>query len=212
MKLITEKLIEQTLEDWGFLTDVNDAIAQELVLNHYGAKLTSGWSDRACLYIHDETTADGHTVFVCTGDLNRISVNEDIFQYESSEMTDRLVDAIRDGAIVTCDLDTITYDAIETLYVDLLDEKREEAIESLLEQGYVKEITEVNSLFTYVLQLSQKVDNGIEGTEFVIYKDDANPFFLPMIKDLNLVNMFAKNYGIKITTVSPFTEIKVNKI
>jgi len=209
MKLITEKLIEQTLEDWGFLTDVNDAIAQELVLNHYGAKLTSGWSDRACLYIHDETTADGHTVFVCTGDLNRISVNEDIFQYESSEMTDRLVDAIRDGAIVTCDLDTITYDAIETLYVDLLDEKREEAIESLLEQGYVKEITEVNSLFTYVLQLSQRVNKG---ATFKIFKDDANQFFLPMIKDISLVNTFAKNYGVQITTVSPFTEITVKTI
>jgi len=212
MKLITEKLIDKTLEDWGYLPDVNDEIAQSLVLNHYGATLTVGWSDQASLYIHDESTADGYTIYVCTSDLNRISVNEDVFQYESSDMTDRLVDAIRDGATVTCDIEQITYDAIETLYIDLLDEKRDEAIDYLLEEGYVKEITEVNSLFTYVLQLSQKVDNGIEGTEFVIYKDDANPFFLPMIKDLNLVNMFAKNYGIKITTVSPFTEIKVNKI
>ena len=209
MKLITEKLIDTTLEDWGFLSDVSDEIAQELVLNHYQATLTVGWSDQACLYIHDESTADGHTVYVCTSDLNRISVNEDIFQYESSEMTDRLIDAIRDGATVTCDIEQITYDAIECLYVDLLEEKREEAIEYLLEEGYVKKIEEVNSLFTYVLQLSQQVDKG---TTFKIFKDDANQFFLPMIKDLSLVNMFAKNYGIKITTVSPFTEIKVNTI
>ena len=209
MKLITEKLIDTTLEDWGFLSDVSDEIAQELVLNHYQATLTVGWSDQACLYIHDESTADGHTVYVCTSDLNRISVNEDIFQYESSDMTDRLIDAIRDGATVTCDIEQITYDAIECLYVDLLEEKREEAIEYLLEEGYVKKIEEVNSLFTYVLQLSQQVDKG---TTFKIFKDDANQFFLPMIKDLSLVNMFAKNYGIKITTVSPFTEIKVNTI
>ena len=209
MKLITEKLIDKTLEDWGYLPDVNDEIAQSLVLNHYGATLTVGWSDQASLYIHDESTADGYTIFVCTSDLNRISVNEDIFQYESSDMTDRLVDAIRDGATVTCDIEQITYDAIETLYIDLLDEKREDAIEYLLEQGYVKEITEVNSLFTYVLQLSQKVDKG---TTFKIFKDDANQFFLPMIKDLSLVNTFAKNYGIKITTVSPFTEIIVKTI
>ena len=124
-------------------------------------------------------------------------------------MTDRLIDAIRDGATVTCDIEQITYDAIECLYVDLLEEKREEAIEYLLEEGYVKKIEEVNSLFTYVLQLSQQVDKG---TTFKIFKDDANQFFLPMIKDLSLVNMFAKNYGIKITTVSPFTEIKVNTI
>ena len=209
MKLITEKLIDKTLEDWGYLPDVNDEIAQSLVLNHYGATLTVGWSDQASLYIHDESTADGYTVYVCTSDLNRISVNEDIFQYESSEMTDRLIDAIRDGATVTCEIEQITYDAIETLYVDLLDEKREEAIEHLLEQGYVKEITEVNSLFTYVLQLSQKVDKG---TTFKIFKDDANQFFLPMIKDISLVNTFAKSYGIKITTVSPFTEITVKTI
>ena len=31
MKLITEKLIDTTLEDWGFLSDVSDEIAQELV-------------------------------------------------------------------------------------------------------------------------------------------------------------------------------------
>ena len=206
MKLITEKLIDTTLEDWGFLSDVSDEIAQELVLNHYQATLTVGWSDQACLYIHDESTADGHTVYVCTSDLNRISVNEDIFQYESSEMTDRLIDAIRDGATVTCDIEQITYDAIECLYVDLLEEKREEAIEYLLENGYVKKIDEVNSLFTYVLQLSQ------QEFPYTIFKDDANQFFLPMIKDLNLVNSFARNYDIKITTVSPFTEIKVNKI
>ena len=209
MKLITEKLIDKTLEDWGYLPDVTDEIAQSLVLNFYGATLTSGWNDRACLYIHDETTADGHSIFVCTSDLNRISVNEDVFQYESSDMTDRLVDAIRDGATVTCDIEQITYDAIETLYIDLLDEKRDEAIDHLLEEGYVKEITEVNSLFTYVLQLSQKVDKG---TTFKIFKDDANQFFLPMIKDLSLVNTFAKSYGIKITTVSPFTEITVKTI
>jgi len=206
MKLITEELIDETLENWGFLSDVNDEIAQALVLDHYGATLTAGWSDQACLYIHEESTADGHTVYVCTSDLNRISVNEDIFQYESSEMTDRLVDAIRDGAIVTCDVDQITYDAIECLYVDLLEEKREEVIEHLLEEGYVKKIEEVNSLFTYVLQLSQ------QELPYNIYKDDANQFFLPMIKDLSLVNMFAKNYGIKITTVSPFTVIKINKL
>jgi hypothetical protein len=209
MKLITEKLIDKTLEDWGYLPDVNDEIAQSLVLNHYGATLTVGWSDQASLYIHDESTADGYTIYVCTSDLNRISVNEDVFQYESSDMTDRLVDAIRDGATVTCDIEQITYDAIETLYIDLLDEKREEAIDYLLEEGYVKEITEVNSLFTYVLQLAQKVDKG---TTFKIFKDDANQFFLPMIKDLSLVNTFAKDYGIKITTVSPFTEITVKPI
>ena len=209
MKLITEKLIDKTLEDWGYLPDVNDEIAQSLVLNHYGATLTVGWSDQASLYIHDESTADGYTIYVCTSDLNRISVNEDVFQYESSDMTDRLVDAIRDGATVTCDIEQITYDAIETLYIDLLDEKRDEAIDYLLEEGYVKEITEVNSLFTYVLQLAQKVDKG---TTFKIFKDDANQFFLPMIKDLSLVNTFAKDYGIKITTVSPFTEITVKPI
>ena len=209
MKLITEELIEKTLEDWGFLSDVTDEIAQQLVLNHYGATLTVGWSDQSCLYIHDESTADGYTVYVCTDDINRISISEDVFQYESSEITDRLCDAIRDGATVTCEIEQITYDAFEHLYCDLLEAKREEAIEYLLEWGYVKKIEEVNSLFTYVLQLSQQVDKG---TTFKIFKDDANQFFLPMIKDLSLVNMFAKNYGIKITTVSPFTEIKVNTI
>ena len=74
------------------------------LLNHFGAKIVDEWSDKCDFYIYEESTADGYSVYVATNDPSNISVEENIYYYDS-DLGKALLDALR-------------YDKCKNIYID----------------------------------------------------------------------------------------------
>jgi hypothetical protein len=55
----------------------------EAVKSYYGLTIDSNAWQSADVYAFEETTADGYSVWVVTHDMKSISVNEDVYYYES---------------------------------------------------------------------------------------------------------------------------------
>ena len=146
-KLITDELINKRLEAKGFgEKQTNDEdLAKEAVLKHFGIEFTDDYSSSADFYIYEESTADGYSVFIATHDQNRISVNENVYYYDS-DLGDALEEYIKysngdedDPEIVYVDdLDQqFIDDAIEQLFMYLAERFEEEVIDELTDEGYV---------------------------------------------------------------------------
>ena len=54
----------------------------ELVKSYFNVTFIEDF-DGADLYCYTESTRDGYDVFVVTHDMNNISINEDVFYYDS---------------------------------------------------------------------------------------------------------------------------------
>ena len=95
-KLITDELINEMLEAKGFgEKQINDEdLAKEAVLKHFSVELTDNFTSNADFYIYEESTADGYSVYVATRDTSSISINEDVYYYES-DLGDALEEFIR---------------------------------------------------------------------------------------------------------------------
>jgi hypothetical protein len=95
-KLITDELINEMLEARGFgEKQINDEdLAKEAVLNHFNVEFTDNFTSSADFYIYEESTADGYSVYVATHDTSSISINENVYYYDS-ELGDALEEFIK---------------------------------------------------------------------------------------------------------------------
>ena len=55
----------------------------EAVKSYYGLKIDDNAYDSADVYVFEETTADGYSVYVVTHDMRSICVSEDVYYYEN---------------------------------------------------------------------------------------------------------------------------------
>ena len=145
-KLITDELINERLEAKGFgdYQANNEDLARKSVLKHFNVQFTDEWTDKADFYIYEESTADGYSVFIATYDQNRISVNENVYYYDS-DLGDVLEEHIRYSngdedypeIIYVDDLhQQFIDDAIQQLFEYLVDRFEEEVTNELIEEGY----------------------------------------------------------------------------
>ena len=148
-KLITDELINERLEAKGFgEKQINDEdLAKEAVLKHFSVEFTDDYSSSADFYIYEESTADGYSVFIATYDQNRISVNENVYYYDS-DLSDALEEHIRYSngdednpeIIYVDDLhQQFIDDAIVQLFEYLAEKFEEEVTNELIEEGYEHE-------------------------------------------------------------------------
>ena len=95
-KLITDELINERLEAKGFgEMQINDEdLAKESVLKHFNIEFTDQFTSNADFYVYEESTADGYSVFIATYDNSSISVNENVYYYDS-DLSDLLEEYIK---------------------------------------------------------------------------------------------------------------------
>ena len=146
-KYITDELIEERLIMKGFSEqDSHDPEhVMEAVCKHFDLTLTDSWDSNLDYYISEESTADGYTVYVATHDYNKISVSEDVYQ-EDYELKSLLVQAIvdadhSDAKIFVSDLDDnygYVSDAINELYIELVELYTETITDELIDEGYIQ--------------------------------------------------------------------------
>ena len=144
---ITDQLIQEKLTEKGFgeeLLERDPEQAMQNVLNHYGVKITSDWSNSADFYIYSDSTADGYEVWITTHKYDEICPSENIHYYDH-DLGDALNEFIRysNGDI---DFPEIVYvddidaeyinDALENMFFELSERYEEEVIDELLDEGY----------------------------------------------------------------------------
>ena len=151
-KLITDELINEMLEARGFgEKQINDEdLAKEAVLNHFNVEFTDNFTSNADFYIYEESTADGYSVYVATHDTSSISINEDVYYYDS-DLGDALEEFIKYSngdedhpeIIYVDDLyQQFIDDAIVQLFEYLAERFEEDIIDELKDKGY-KQINEL---------------------------------------------------------------------
>jgi hypothetical protein len=146
-KLITDELINERLEAKGFgEKQINDEdLAKESVLKHFNVEFTDQFSEDADFYMYEESTADGYSVFIATYNLSSVSVNENVYYYDS-DLGDALEEHIRysngdeeNPEIIYVDdlYQQFIDDAIVQLFEYLAERFEEEVIDELKDEGYV---------------------------------------------------------------------------
>ena len=147
-KLITDELINEMLEARGFgEKQINDDFVQEAVLNHFNVEFTDNFTSNADFYIYEESTADGYSVYVATRDTSSISINEDVYYYES-DLGDALEEFIRYSNGDEHNPEIIYVDDLHQHFIDdsmgqlfeyLAARFEEDIIDELEDKGYVYE-------------------------------------------------------------------------
>jgi hypothetical protein len=151
-KLITDELINEMLEARGFgEKQINDEdLAKEAVLNHFNVEFTDNFTSNADFYIYEESTADGYSVYVATHNTSSISINENVYYYDS-ELGDALEEFMKYSngdednpeIIYVDDLhQQFIDDAIVQLFEYLAERFEEDVIDELKDKGY-KQINEL---------------------------------------------------------------------
>ena len=157
MKLITEELIEAKLHELGFsekqISEQNGEFTQ-LVLDHYGARVDDRWTDQD-LYVYEESTRDGYSVWICTHNPSSINIAEDVYYQENnSYITDEIQDAILNGQSIYCDDEAMINEAIEDMCDRVYDDVYAGVEMNLIEAGYIwppkipKLLEEIKTLLT----------------------------------------------------------------
>jgi len=83
----------------------------ELVKSYFNVTFTEDF-DGADLYCYTESTRDGYDVYVVTHDMNGISINEDVFYYDS-ELASSLMEEIESyGGFIKVHIDSYLADDI----------------------------------------------------------------------------------------------------
>ena len=139
--LLTEDVILEALSDKVIAEpcslDTEDAM--KIVLNHYDATFKTTWEGYCDVYYYTETTADGYEIWVSTQDENKICVSEDVYYYDS-EWFDGLANHIREGRTIyleDCYHGESNFAlAIEEVYEDYWNDKKEEVENELIDKGY----------------------------------------------------------------------------
>jgi len=115
----------------------------ELVKSYFNVTFTEDF-DKADLYCYSESTRDGYEVYVVTHDMNNISINEDVFYYDS-DVAEALIDEITSyGGFVKIYIDSYLADDIylDDQLLELFAENVEKIIEDELPSE--EEIKELN--------------------------------------------------------------------
>ena len=153
-KLITDELINEMLEAKGFgeKQENDEDLAKEAVLKHFGVEFTDDYSSSADFYMYEESTADGYSVYVATHKPESISINENVYYYES-DLDDALEEFIKYSngdednpeIVYVDDLHQGFIDStIERLFVYLAERFEEEIIDELKDKGYeYKNVNEI---------------------------------------------------------------------
>ena len=140
-KILTQELIEQTLEDKGYPMTHGEGMTYEFMLKkvckYYNAEIGEDWNDDADFFIYSETTADGYEVYIATNNSSSPSINEDVYYYDS-DLHERLEDALIDGARIYVDYlqDDYVNEAAESAYDYLYERLIEETENELIDEGY----------------------------------------------------------------------------
>ena len=146
-KLITDELINERLEAKGFgeMQANDEDLAKESVLNHFNIEFTDQFTSNADFYVYEESTADGYSVFIATYDNSSISVNENVYYYDS-DLSDLLEEYIKysngdedNPEIIYVDdlYQQFIDDAIVQLFEYLAERFEEDVIDELKDEGYV---------------------------------------------------------------------------
>ena len=139
MKLLTNEIIEAELVKRGVSEKQieNDPSGfTEKVLNHYEARVDDNWNDQD-LYVYEESTRDGYSVWVCTHNPNSVCVAEDIFHREgSSEIISEIQESIRNGYAIYCDTPELIDEAVEDMLCSFYDDVQADVELELTDQGY----------------------------------------------------------------------------
>jgi len=115
----------------------------ELVKSYFNVTFTEDF-DGADLYCYSESTRDGYEVYVVTHDMNNISINEDVFYYDS-DVAESLIDEITSyGGFIKVYIDMYLADEIylDDQLLELFAENVEKIIEDELPSE--EEIKELN--------------------------------------------------------------------
>ena len=151
-KLITDELINEMLEARGFgEKQINDEdLAKEAVLNHFNVEFTDNFTSNADFYIYEESTADGYSVYVATHDTSSISINENVYYYDS-DLGDALEEFIKYSNGDEDNPEIIYVDDLHQQFIDdsmsqlfeyLAERFEEDIIDELKDKGY-KQINEL---------------------------------------------------------------------
>ena len=140
-KILTQELIEQTLEDKGYPLTHDEGMTYEFMLKkvceYYDAEISEDWDDNADFFIYSETTADGYEVHIATNSPRTPSINEDVYYYDN-DLGEALENALVDGARIYVDYlqaDYVQY-AAEQAYDYLYEELLQETEDELIDKGY----------------------------------------------------------------------------
>ena len=115
----------------------------ELVKSYFNVTFTEDF-DGADLYCYTESTRDGYDIYVVTHDMNAISINEDVFYYDS-DVAEALKDEITSyGGFIKVYIDMYLADEIylDDQLLELFAENVEKIIEDELPSE--EEIKELN--------------------------------------------------------------------
>ena len=63
------------------------------VLNYFGVQIADEWSDKCDFFIYEESTADGYSIWVATQNPDNITIEEDVYYYDS-DLSEALYDAL----------------------------------------------------------------------------------------------------------------------
>ena len=148
-KLITDELINEMLEARGFgEKQINDEdLAKEAVLNHFNVEFTDNFTSNADFYIYEESTADGYSVYVATHNTSSISINENVYYYDS-ELGDALEEFMKYSNGDEDNPEIIYVDDLHQHFIDdtmgqlfeyLAARFEEDIIDELKDKGYVYE-------------------------------------------------------------------------
>jgi hypothetical protein len=100
--------------------------------------------DGADLYCYTESTRDGYDVYVVTHDMNNISINEDVFYYDS-ELASSLMEEIESyGGFIKVHIDSYLADDIylDDQFLEYFVEHAEEIIKDFEDELSEEEVKE----------------------------------------------------------------------
>ena len=138
---LDEELVRQLLSEDNVTEadDTNPDIMLERIKGHFEFEITDGYEKNADIMFYTETTSDGYEVWIATDDDRHPSINEDVYYYES-DWLEKMEDAMTDGmTIYFQDLDNDSYEfqeVVYNVYKEYYNDKREELIEKLIDDGY----------------------------------------------------------------------------
>ena len=138
---LDEELVIQLLSEDNITEadDTNPDIMLERIKDHFEFTITDGWEKNADIMFYTETTSDGYEVYIATDDDRHPSINEDVYYYEN-DWLEKMEDAMTDGSTIYFqDLENDNYEfqeVVHNVYQEYYNDKREELIEKLIDDGY----------------------------------------------------------------------------
>ena len=138
---LDEELVRQLLSEDNVTEadDTNPDIMMERIKGHFEFEITDGYEKNADIMFYTETTSDGYEVWIATDDDRHPSINEDVYYYES-DWLEKMEDAMTDGSTIYFqDLENDNYEfqeVVYNVYEEYYNDKRQELIEKLIDDGY----------------------------------------------------------------------------